>query len=155
MAGEDQFIPRVPVSTSIGGCLTGIPGGGRDFKNTNYDDNGNVILWRLFIIDIDKLNIDINAIMDWRYLYRTGYVPDALYTEECWIQEEFEVPKEDSYIIKITDWEEHVEDLVRYNVYKEAMLTDGDLIRVHGKYNDNNYIPSIVRISNVEYEIIE
>lgn len=99
---EDITTQRVCASSTIEGCLSSIPDGGRNFSKLVLNQNG---YFKLFIIDTEELGIQENQIIDGDTLYNSGLVYDAHLTGEHWILKSFQVPKEDTLIIFPYYWE--------------------------------------------------
>lgn len=127
--GEDEITKRVSVAPTIKDCLSAIPGGGMKLDETITEIRG---YFKVFKINTEKLGISKEHIVDGEYLFQTGKVPDAYHTNEHWITKEFEVPKEDTFIIKIDSYFEEVHDLIPHEIYELAEEKyEGDYIEAY------------------------
>ena len=114
---EDGQTERVCVSDSIEGCLSAIPNGGSRLEELLIKQFG---LFKVFVIDTEKLGISDKKIIGYQELYETGKVNDAIETKEHWILQSFEVPEEDSFIISIPyrSYEERIYDDLPFEAMK-------------------------------------
>lgn len=110
---EDSSTPRVSVSTTIEGCLTGIPGGAGSFEETNEDNRG---YYLIFKIDTELLGIPEEFIKTSSELYQTDCVQDALHTDEHWIMTSFQVSDQSKKTVVIDTWKEEVETEDFYDI---------------------------------------
>ncbi|MBQ9000192.1 MAG: hypothetical protein IJ086_16070 [Clostridium sp.] len=143
---ENSEINRVCVAKTLEGALTAIPNGaGR--LDTYLEQSS--YYFKVFIIDTEKLGI--NKIMSAEELYKNDYVRDAEITGEHWILEEFEVPQEDVFYIRLNEWEERAEDIIPYSIYElsETDEYDGDY---EGAYYDvyEDCVPFVCAIEDID-----
>lgn len=148
---ENDTIKRICVSKTIGGCLTSMPQGERGLSKLIGYTGG---FLKVYKIDTDKLNISPTSIIDTEVLYRKDYVRDSFVTNECWITESFEVPKEDIFYINPYYWEFNKVENVFYGlrVLAEQQFNNNLQDAWESQYG---YIKlsSIQRIDNVQYQV--
>jgi hypothetical protein len=149
--GENDNLPRVPVSTSIEGCLTAIPTGGAALRRRVV--NMHHPLFRVFEIDTNKLGIPEKAIYYPQALYQGDNVVDALFTQEHWITSPFTVPAEDSYVIHLHSWSE----------LSNIVVAHYALTLVREQFHDNaaeakrakaKGVDAILVIQNAKWEVV-
>ncbi len=145
---EDKTIDRICVAKTLEGAFTAIPDGGSRLENyleTEY-------IFRLFLIDLNKLKISPEYILDSEYLYESELVPDAQLTTEHWITTPFSVPKSDSFIIKINDWNEESCDLIPYHITTLAETEyDGEIYEAFEDFLGHSNFPCITLINNISF----
>lgn len=146
-AGENNTIERVCVASTIEGALTAIPNGGMrldTYKDVEY-------IFKLCIIDTEKLGITDEDIIKSDMLYETGMVPDAHLTEESWITKSFKINEEDMFIIKLNSWEEESHDLFSYDIQVAAETEYDD--DIYEAFNDlvGGNIPCITGITELDF----
>jgi len=147
---EEGKTPRVCVSKTIRGALSATPEGGSE---TDYNLTINQNFIKLYTIDTEKLGIKKENIIENKDLYALDKVIDANWTEECWILEDFEVPKEDTKIIYITDYDYRSQDYYPYFIEQEVYSEEYDGFEdVWDEYFPHQSIPCITLIDYVEYE---
>ena len=76
--GEDEKVRRVCFSDSIVGCIRGIQG---DLKA----DCADIVVWQ------HRFDEDDRDLLNWKYLYYRGLVPDAAVTHEYWYLKRIEL----------------------------------------------------------------
>lgn len=119
---ENQIINRVNLSSSIGGCLSAIPGGGMHIfelfeKNERF--------FKVFKIDTDKYGINPNNILKPKELYQKNFVRDAILTEEHWLLEPIQVLEEDMQYVFLESYTEFDYDLYTYQ-FEQDYLYNAD-----------------------------
>lgn len=145
---EDDTIERICISPSIEDCLTAIPNGGFRLADLNEEREG---LFLVFKIDTEKLGISKYDIITAEELYQRDLVRDSAMTEEHWITTAFQVPQEDRFIIKLTEWDEDVFDVIPYEIVKLAdELYEGDYCKAYMETYDE-LVPSSINIVNARY----
>lgn len=145
---ENDNIERVCVAPTIEDCLTAIPNGGMNLDWLNMKTRGYYLVFR---IDTDKLGISPKNIISADELFKKDLVRDAEITNEYWILEPFTVPKEDSFIINLTFWDEEAHDVIPYEIYELADKEyDGDYLEAYtDKYCCN--VPCCIKIVGAKY----
>lgn len=110
---ENKTVPRICVSDSIQGCLSAFPD-----KDALGEDQPRYI--KVFEINVEELNLTPEDIISPEFLYKSGYLDDALITNEHWITKSFQVPTEKQAIYKIAWLEETGRLAVPYAVFREV-----------------------------------
>lgn len=148
---ENNTIERICVSKTLGGCLTSMPQGEKGFSQVIGYTGG---LLKVYKIDTDKLNISHSSIIDTEVLYRKDYVRDSFVTEECWITESFEVPKEDIFYINPYYWEFTKVDNVFHGlrVLAEKQFNNNLQEAWESQYGYRN-LSSVQKIDNINYQV--
>lgn len=116
--GEDTLIPRICLSDSIEGCLTGVPWGGYNLiKDPPYGEAGLAAIFRLY--EFDKSKIKKENLLNPQQIKK--YVPDSEVSREHWVINQEIVP-EKSYIVMLKDF--YIEPVIiqykdtKYRMYK-------------------------------------
>ena len=147
---EDSCIPRICLSSSLSGCISAVPWGGKDFETMiplvySYKENESCVI-KVSVFDIN--DIDKNNILTPEYLYQKDYVRDAKINSEYWVINQNLKPIREHYI-QVLNYFEEVVDSISY----ENMLlinSDGD-----GKLDFEDYIDGcFTKISVYEYKDI-
>ena len=81
MTNEDRTIPRVCVSPTLEGAVTGFA------HSYKFQISTTIMNTFLYVYEIDACKIGCNNIKFWNQI--TNYVPDAYKTKEAWIMKEF------------------------------------------------------------------
>jgi hypothetical protein len=81
MTNEDRTIPRVCVSPTLEGAVTGFA------HSYKFQMSTALMSTFLYVYEIDACKIGCNNIKFWNQI--TNYVPDAYKTKEAWIMKEF------------------------------------------------------------------
>lgn len=145
---ENTSEGRVCVAPDIAKCLTAIPNGGCRLDELNTHQRG---IYLIFRIDTEKLGIPQSAIVTPEELYQRDFVRDADMTEEYWITTSFQVPPEDQFIIKLTDWDEDVQDILPFSIFKVAdSKFDGDYLKAYTETFED-FVPSSIEIKNPQF----
>lgn len=114
LVGENEEIPRVCTSKTIEGCLGSMPGGGKRLEET-MDDYGDI--FKVFKIDTKKLKI--RHVLESQELTEDKLVFDANLSDECWILDDFQVPNEDIFFIKVENYSLEVQGYDNYEYYEK------------------------------------
>jgi hypothetical protein len=150
---EDGKTARICVSKTIEGALSATPEGGSEL-DYNLTINQNLI--KLYIIDTEKLKIKKENIISSEDLYVLNKVIDANWTEEYWILEDFEVPKEDTKIIYIKNYEYRSQDYYPYLVEQELFSSkDGNIEDIWDDFFPETNLPCITLIDCLVYEEVD
>lgn len=147
---EDDITKRVCVAPTVENCLTSIPNGGSGLENLNIDRNG---YYRVFKIDTDKLGISQESIVNSDTLYKEDLVRDSFFSNEHWITTSFQVAKEDTFLIKLIDWEEEPIDVIPHSVIELADANEeyeGDYLAYYMDHIDE-FVPCSVEILDANY----
>ncbi|MFW5962147.1 MAG: hypothetical protein ACOCQR_00850 [bacterium] len=139
---EEDQIKRVCVSKTVEGCLSSMPRA-NFFLKESFKKKGNK--FKVFKIDTKKLNID--NVLDEKFLYQKDLVRDAEVTKECWITESFIVSEVDSFIIEVESFEETILSVIPFRL-KEKLLT-GDIVEELKRESLH-----VLKISNLKYKRI-
>lgn len=145
---EDTNLNRVCVADSFNGTFTAIPNGAGNL-DTYLEESS--YYFKVFVIDTKKLGI--KNIMTSEELYKKDYVRDAMITGEHWILEDFTVPDEDIFYIRLNNWTEEPEDIYPYEIYKlsETDEYEGDYVEAYyDTYQDD--VPYMITIQNVQFD---
>lgn len=147
MKNEDEVTLRSCWSTSIEGCLSSFPTGSSVLEDI-IDVYGN--RFKVFRINTDGLNeADIITSAE---LYEYGIVPDAEITDEHWITKYIQVDPDNTFIIDILGWDEDVEDIIPYHIYKIAdEKYEGDYTEAYMEITGDK-VPSMITINNLNYK---
>jgi hypothetical protein len=146
---EDDQTLRVSVSPTIEGCLSAIPNGGAYLEDYNLDRRGYYLVFR---IDTEKLGIPRERIVTSTELYERDLVRDADITDEHWITTAFAVPKEDSFMIRLLDWDEVPEDVLPHFIFQVAEEKyNGDYMLAF-REECKAFVPSCAKIENARYQ---
>lgn len=100
ITGEDESIPRISLSSSIEGCLTGVPWGGFHLINDPPFENSDTIAV-VRVYEFSEENIDKNNMLKPSDVVR--YVADAEISQEHWIVNQGIKP-DNSYILILEDF---------------------------------------------------
>ncbi len=150
---EDSRTPRVSVAPTIEDCLTSIPMGGSNLDELIMEEGNEFKVYR---IDTEKLGISKSDIVPARTLYKKDLVRDAVFTDEHWITVPFEVPKEDTCIIKVEDFDFESVDFVSYEIMK---LGDeeygGDFYEAFREVEGHEFYPCSIKIVDLSYRVKE
>lgn len=141
---EDEDIKRVCACDSISGVLTTAPFGSAELDQTL----SKVPLLKLFVIDTEKLGIPEDKLVDSEYLYKNDLVRDAYNTGEYWIKQDFIVPEEDTYIIKVKDFSLIESNYIPYEVREHVRDTHKDLKECYREYLIN--IGGFIEVEDAE-----
>lgn len=143
---EDFKIPRICLSNSIEGCLTGMPNGGISLSDMCYEEGSNLL--RIYEFNKDKI-ISENILYP-NQLYKKDLVRDALISQEHWVVKQFLTPIK-SYLIKIIEYEECCIENMSYKDYSKGIGIE----KKQGYYNWENVINEhLIAIKNLIYEIV-
>lgn len=146
--GEDTKINRICVSKTLEGAFTAIPSGGSRLDYYLEQE----YIFKIFLIDIEKLNISKEDMVTSEELYEMELVNDAVITGEYWIKKGFTVPEEDSFIIKLTDWHEENENLIPHHIEVLAESEyDGDIYEAFEEFYGHPNVPCLSAIVNLEF----
>ena len=150
---EDRRTPRISVAPTIEDCLTSIPMRGSNLDELIMEEGNEFKVYR---IDTEKLGISKNDIVPARTLYEKDLVRDAVFTDEYWISVPFEVPEEDTCIIKVEDFDFESVDFVSYEILK---LGDeeygGDFYEAFREVEGHEFYPCSIKIVDLSYKVIE
>lgn len=106
---ENKTIPRICVSLSLSGAITGKP------KNSSEKILGEI--YRVYEFDVDYP--DNPNIIDYRTLYENELVIDSILTKEYWITEKIKPIK--TYLIKITKISQELVPVIKYSKIKDYL----------------------------------
>lgn len=145
---EDDKTPRICVGDSLEDCLTAMPGGSECIGELYRDTRGYFLLFK---IDTEKLGISEEDIVPTETLYQKNIVPDADITNESWILKSFQVPKEDTQLIKLDYWDVLDMDILPHTIYDIADREyEGDYLRAYQEIYQER-VPCAVTIQDAEY----
>lgn len=150
---ENKTVPRICVSDSIQGCLSAFPD-----KDALGESQPRYI--KVFEINTEELNLLPEDIINPELLYKSGYLDDALITNEHWIIKSFQVPAEKQAIYKIAWLEETGRLAVPYTVFREVKEKhEKEILEIKHKElleNDNEIsffnVMYFIEMNNNEYQ---
>lgn len=166
MGGEDGTVPRICLSTTVEGCLTAIPGGGKELFHLLENVKSIV---KVFVFDTDKMNLKEGDLLDSETLYEEYNVHDAPHTKEFWSL----VPlvASESHFVFIEDWDGTAENVYPYEIDQIAGSDYGGDIEeayysIIGKQIPNigviedaeviwDVIPAGKELCDIEFDIID
>lgn len=100
LTGEDDNIPRISLSSSIEGCLTGVPWGGFELLNNPPLKNSKMITV-MRVYEFEEINIDRKNIIKPDVV--KNYVADAKISGEYWVVNQSINPSR-SYLLILKDF---------------------------------------------------
>ena len=114
---EDDKTPRICLSSSLGGCLSAVPWGGKGFDNmmlNSYDSLKSCVI-KVLVFDVE--DIEYENLLKPSFLYKNDYVRDAEISSEYWvINQELKATRE--HYIQVTDYFEEIYDNISYEDMK-------------------------------------
>lgn len=149
LLSEDDTTPRICVSKTIEGALTGIPQGGSRLGELLQITKNQL---KLFIIDTDELDIPNENIYTDNYLFENDLVIDADHTDEYWITKPITVPQNMQRIIIPESWENVSIDRIPYSVHQLSETEyDDDIEQAYYDIFEES-IPCGIKITNLKYK---
>lgn len=141
--GEDLSTPRICVSSTIEGCLSSAPWGGRSLDEIIFS-NGCSQLIKVYEFNIE--DIAPKNLVSPKDLYQSDRVRDAEITNEYWIINQ-NISSSKSYFIQLKNYELSYPDSIPYELLKNFNESED-------KYEDiiDGHFTEVV---DIEYEIIE
>lgn len=126
---EDEINQRVCLSSSIEGCLTGVPWGGSKLEDILLPTGDGSYLIRVYEFDIK--NIATEDLVGPEEIYEDGLVNDAMLSQEYWFIGK-ELKPDRTYLIELSGYLEQVVDIYsyeseRYILMNEDSITDEDM----------------------------
>lgn len=126
MTDEDRTIPRVCVSPTLEGAVTGFA------HSYKFQISTAIMNTFLYVYEIDACKIGCNNIRFWNQI--TNYVPDAYKTKEAWIMKEFTcVPK----IYRFSSIDKYEREPQIGKVYTDIVLNKEVLLEILETYELN------------------
>jgi hypothetical protein len=145
---EDTTIGRISVAPTIEDCLTAIPNGGGRLEELNIMQRG---YYLIFTVDTEKLGISEDQIITSEVLYEKDLVRDAEMTNEVWITTPFTIPEEDSFMIRLVEWNEEPHDVFPHSIHAIAEEKyDGDPFEAYEE-TYNEHVPCSIVIKDATY----
>jgi hypothetical protein len=99
---EEDETPRICFAPTLEGCLTSMPVGCFNLKETLKETE---YVIKVFRLDPRKHSIAPNKIVPPQELQRMGYVEDAWATGEHWVLQPLRFSKEDACLIRILSFD--------------------------------------------------
>lgn len=125
---ENGTIPHISVSSSISGCLSGVPWGGRKLENVStgiFDMTEHEIKVVFRIYEFDKKDIEEVNFIATEQLLENGLVMDAHNADECWVINQGLTPSK-TYIGVLMNYYEENTDVYAHEFYLIDEPTDLD-----------------------------
>lgn len=149
--GEDSSIQRIALSTSIEGCLSAVPWGGRKLENISagiFDMTEEEIHCIFRVYEFEDTEFEINNFLSTGELLKEGLVMDANNSDECWVINQSLKPTK-SYIVVLMNYDESFTDIFSKDFY---LLSDDDLENL---FLEDFLIGTATKIVNTKIEIYE
>lgn len=160
---EDASIPRICLSESIEGCLSGFPAGGRKLEgvvaehhslfedlNPNLNEGDTFMDYSLLfrVYEFEKSDIQEGNLIETEDLLLNGYVMDADSSEEVWVINQNLKPVK-TYLVLLTEYTEGAGDVFSQEYYHltEDQAADIDI---------SDYIIGMTtKIEGIEFEVYD
>lgn len=147
---EDQTIPRICFSTSLGGCFSALPSGNSKLRETNRKTGG---LYRVYTYRVDGRK-KTNSMIGSKDLWVKGLVHDALETGEYWVLKPIVFKESDSFLIKLTNWDEEDYLVIPYKVFEQLKARGLTPAYLYETNKAQDFVET-VKISNLRYRKVE
>ena len=144
MEGENDYIPRICVGTSIEDCLSAMPEGGYKLEDKESK--------RLRVYAFSEEDIPSENLLKPFDLYFSSWVLDAWVTGEHWIVDKAVEPQE-VFDVEITDYEIVDAPLVSPEAFKEAFYKKGNPEEILTELEDNTN-KCVARVTGLSYNVI-
>jgi hypothetical protein len=146
---EDGTKPRISLSTSIEGCLSGVPWGGRKLESVStsiFEMTDGEVFCVFRVYEFDRKKIDSKNLILTNKLLNEGLVMDANNSDECWVVNQTIKPIK-SYIAVLKSYDEANTDIFSREYYLLEDEEDDDVDF------EEYMIGCATKIVNIDYEI--
>lgn len=146
--GEDSSIQRIALSTSIDGCLSAVPWGGRKLENIStgiFDMTEEEIHCIFRVYEFEYNQFEKNNFISTDELLKEGLVMDANNSDECWVINQSLKPLK-TYTAILMNYDESFTDIFSKEFY---LLSEDDIEEV---FIEDYLIGTATKIVNTELE---